>query len=280
VKRLVDLTPHDLAATPVWRYEGGTGADAAAAPTTRTALSINDDEIFLAATDFELFDSTRHVGFCFPADDSGIDYLQPVIVSGSRPVAFWFERAIAPEALEEQWRALGKSEKEIFPVGFRCQIPVDGRTVTGQIPGVEFSRDGTAAPVVSTEPSKKAGAPRPPAARPVTARKRGGVADRRVARRRRAGMNVEFASGALYGTGVVENVSRRGMFVRSMPIPETGPALRLTVHFSGGRKLVLMGRVVRKSRSAPPSASTHGFGLRLSEEWPDYEDLFPPDDTE
>ena len=276
MKRLVDLSPQDLAATPVWRYEGGSGADAMVAPTSRSTLSLLDDEIFLAATDFELFDATKHVGFCFPADDSGIDYLQPVIVTGSKPVWFWFEKAVPRETVEDQWKALGKTEAEIFPVGFRCLVPVDGRTVSGRIANVEFFRDGAEPPAESAEPAKSRRTPRAPAARPVSARKRGGVTDRRVARRRKAGMNVEFAAGALYGTGVVENVSRRGMFVRSMPIPETGPALRLTVHFSGGRKLVLMGRVVRKSRSAPPSASSHGFGLRLAEEWPDYEDLFPP----
>jgi hypothetical protein len=276
VKRLFDLTAQDLAATPVWRYEGGNGAEAMAAPTSRTALSLADDEIFLAATDFELFDATKHVGFCFPADDSGIDYLQPVIVTGAKPVSFWFERAVPREALEQQWKALGKTEAEIFPVGFRCLVPVDGRTVSGRIPAVEFSREEAEPSVAATDAGKTRRPSRAPAARPVSARKRGGVTERRVARRRKAGMNVEFAAGSLYGTGVVENVSRRGMFVRSMPIPETGPALRLTVHFSGGRKLVLMGRVVRKSRSAPPSAASHGFGLRLAEEWPDYEDLFPP----
>ena len=273
MKRLSELTVQDLTTSPVWRYEGGNGSDALAAPTRRHSLSQSDDEIFLAATDFELFDSTKHFGFCFPADDSGIDYLQPVILSGSRPVSFWFEKPAAPQTLEEQWKALGKNENEIFPVGFQCLVPVDGRTIRGRISGVEFSSE-VSPPAAGPPPGGEK--PRVPGARPVTARHRGGIAERRTARRRKAGMNVEFAAGALYGTGIVENVSRRGMFVRSMPIPETGPALRLTVHLSGGRKLVLVGRVVRKSRSAPPSASAHGFGLRLAEEWPDYEDFFPP----
>jgi hypothetical protein len=88
-------------------------------------------------------------------------------------------------------------------------------------------------------------------------------------------MTVEFTSGGLHGTGVVRDVSRRGMFIRANSVPETGPVLRLTVHLSDGRRLVLTGRVVRKSRNAPPSPGSRGFGLRLADEWPDYEDLFP-----
>jgi hypothetical protein len=287
VKRLVDLTAEDLRAAPVWRYEGGTGADALAAPTDRTSLSKMDDEIFLAATDFELFDSTRHSGFCFPADDSGIDYLQPVIVMGSRHVEFWFDGPVSADVLARQWSALGKREAEIFPVSFRCLVPVDGRTVSGRIPGVEFSHDAVsswpspprsmAPPSAPSAPEPRPTAERALTARPVSARQRAGRSiDRRTARRRHADMTVEFTSGGLHGTGVVRDVSRRGMFVRASSVPETGPALRLTVHLSDGRKLVLTGRVVRKSRTEPPSTVPRGFGFRLADEWPDYEDLFRP----
>jgi hypothetical protein len=71
VKRLADLTIQDLKDAPVWRYEGGDGPAAAVSPSRRTALSQSDDEIYLAATEFELFDGTMHSGFCFPADDTG-----------------------------------------------------------------------------------------------------------------------------------------------------------------------------------------------------------------
>src|SRR5215471_17152647 len=111
------------------------------APSKRVTLSQSDDEIYLAATDFELFDSTAHVGFCFPADDSGIDYLQPVIVSPSGHVNFWFDGPATPTILSNQWKALGKQLHEIFPVSYRCLVPVDGRTVSGRVDGVVSSRD-------------------------------------------------------------------------------------------------------------------------------------------
>lgn len=82
-------------------------------------------------------------------------------------------------------------------------------------------------------------------------------------------MTVEFDQDALRGTGITHDVSPRGMFVRSTHRPGTGPMLRLKVNLPGGRTLVLTGRVVRGAEASP------GFGLRLAEEWPQYEDLFP-----
>src|SRR5215472_3700315 len=126
VKRLVYLTVEDLEASPVWRYEGGSGPHATVAPTKRVSLSQSDDEIFLAATEFQLTDSSRHFGFCFPADDSGIDYLQPVIIRPAGHVNFWFDGPAEPGHLSRQWKSLGKEPSEIFPVAYRCLVPVDG----------------------------------------------------------------------------------------------------------------------------------------------------------
>ncbi|HYX20072.1 MAG TPA: PilZ domain-containing protein [Thermoanaerobaculia bacterium] len=277
MKRLVELTAEDLAAEPVWRYEGGAGAAAMVVPIRRDALSRSDDEVFLAATDFGLFDGSRHVGYCFPADDSGIDYLQPSIVVPGGQVAFWTEGPASPAELAERWRVLGKEPGQIFPASFRCRIPVDGGIVSGWIAGIESSRDLTVAIRELAPASGGRPAPLPdeleraPMARPAPARaKAGAVPDQRTARRRKAHMNVEFTQGDVHGTGVAENVSRRGLFVRTARAPGSGPPLRLTVNLPDGRKLVLTGRVVREA-----GQSATGFGLRLTEDWPNYDALFP-----
>lgn len=265
MKRLDELTVEDLVSSPVWRYEGGSGADARVAPSPRVSLSQMDDEIFLAATEFALADASRHMGFCFPADDSGIDYLQPVIVGRTRHVAFWFDGPVSAEELARQWAAFGKEPRQIFPVAFRCLVPVDGRTVNGRIAAIESSEEGP-------PPASPPEAPHEDA-KHVVSRRGIGTGEKRTARRRPAEMTVEFSQGDLQGTGVIGDVSRRGMFVQTTRIPGTGPVLRLTVNLPGGRKLVLRGKVVRNAdgtTSAPPN----GFGLRLVDEWPDYENLF------
>jgi hypothetical protein len=272
VKRLSELTAEDLAANPVWRYEGGSGAQAVVAPAKRDALSQADDEIFLAATAFELSDSTPHSGFCFPADDSGMDYLQPVIVSGSRHVSFWFDAPAPPELLESLWKALGKEPGEIFPVQFKCLVPVDGRTVSGRIEGFESSQDlrsGGPAPTIAQESKTAPRTGRVLSARPIQARRDTGPVEKRTARRRSAEMTVEFVQDAFRGTGITGNLSRRGMFVRSSRIPGAGPALKLTVKLPDGRNLVLTGRVIRTVSDASP-----GFGVRFSDDSPEYDALF------
>jgi hypothetical protein len=277
VKRLVDLTVEDLAANPVWRYVGGSGAQATIAPASKRSLSEADDEVFLAATEFELADSSRHRGFCFPADDSGIDYLQPVILTPTGHVNFWFDEPVAPEALSAQWGALGKDPRDIFPVAFRCLVPVDGRTDSGRVASVASPQDlpapalGTPGPHRTDTAERSRHVDRVPAARPVGARGRRGAIEKRTARRRKAEMKVEFTQDALHGTGVTGDISRRGMFVRTTRAPGTGPRLRLTVSLPDGRQLVLTGRVVRRAGDVSPS----GFGLRLADDWPNYENFLP-----
>ena len=195
--------------------------------------------------------------FSFPADGSSVDYLQPVILTPSGQVAFWFDAPPSPETLARQWSILGRPPSAIFPVTFRCRVPVDGRTVGGSIEGVEVSPE--AAPGLPATPSRRRGV---------------GTRETRTIRRHAKEMTVEFVQGSLRGTGITGNVSRRGMFVRSDLLPGTGPVLRLTVNLPGGRKLALKGRVVRSVASGPSAAAPTGFGLRLVEDWPEYDDLF------
>ena len=62
------------------------------------------------------------------------------------------------------------------------------------------------------------------------------------------------------------------MFVHSTQIPGAGPTLRLKVNLPEGRTLVLTAKVVRSVKPSP-SAKAPGFGVRLAEDSPEYEDL-------
>jgi hypothetical protein len=134
VKRLLDLTPADIRRCAVWRYEGENDEVALLHATDRHELTENERDIFIAETHFVLANGTQHIGFCTPADDdSGLDYLQPAIVTGVGHVYFWFDQPPSREMLQAQWRLLGVGHEEIFPVHFRCAVPVAGRIVTGVI---------------------------------------------------------------------------------------------------------------------------------------------------
>jgi hypothetical protein len=288
MKRLSDLTVDDLTSAPVWRYEGGEGADAVVVADGRDGLSQMDDEVFLAATEFLLPDSSQHLGFCFPVDNAGLDYLQPVILTRTGHVQFWFDGAAAPEVLSAQWAILGKRAEEIFPVRFRCRVPVDGHDVTGVIPGIETSADSLparpAGPIAgawsetdealyrSRRPDGSVLSARPSRVRRLFAN-RAGVCVTRTATRRRVEMMVEFDQGESRGTGVTGDVSRSGIFVRTARPPNGGPVVSLALHLPGGREILLMGRVVRSAAATDLSQST-GFALALTDKPTEYDEFF------
>jgi len=133
MKRLRDLEPDDLRRCPVWRYDGEIDDVAVLHATDRKELSIPSEDIFIVETQFVLASGAHHIGFCSPGEDDDIEALQPVIVTGERHVYFWFDDPPSREFLRAQWELLGASHEEIFPIHFRCMVPVNGRYVTGVI---------------------------------------------------------------------------------------------------------------------------------------------------
>lgn len=132
MKRLTDLRPSDLEHVPVWHYLGETDDVAQVRATERTELTDAEAEEFIARTQFVLANGTQHVGFCSPLEDA-LDIVQPVIVTAEGLVFFHFEEPPSHESLSAQWQRLGVGREQIFPVHYRCAVPVDGRYVTGTI---------------------------------------------------------------------------------------------------------------------------------------------------
>jgi len=142
MKRLRDLTPADLERVAVWHYDGAWDDVAEVRATDRAELQASADGVYIARTQFSLANGAQFLGFCSPTDDSGLDYLQPVILTSEGPVFFFFEQPASQETLNEQWRRLGAGHEQIFPVHYRCLVPVDGTFVTGVIEAEDL--DGAA----------------------------------------------------------------------------------------------------------------------------------------
>jgi len=133
MKRLTALTPADLERVAVWHHDGAGDDFAQVRATDRAELHQRDSATFIARTQFVLANGAQHVGFCSPSSDDAIDVLQPVIVTPDGLVYFFFEEPPSQETLERQWSRLGVGHEEIFPVHFRCLVPLDGVYVTGVI---------------------------------------------------------------------------------------------------------------------------------------------------
>src|SRR5712691_858247 len=133
MKRLRDLTPADLRRCSVWRYEGDIDDVAVVHATDRKEVKDPDSDVFIAETQFVLANGAQHIGFCSPMASDELAYLQPVIVTGQGHVYFWFDEPPSRETLNAQWAILGGGREEIFPVHYRCKVPVNGRYITGVI---------------------------------------------------------------------------------------------------------------------------------------------------
>jgi len=133
MKRLTELTPADLERAAVWHYSGETDETASVRATDRHELSAREAGLFLARTQFALANGAQHVGFCSPGEEVTLEYLQPVIVTAVGPVYFWFADPPTQESLRAQWQKLGARREDIFPVHYRCTVPIGGRYLTGMI---------------------------------------------------------------------------------------------------------------------------------------------------
>jgi hypothetical protein len=133
VKRLHDLRPEDLERAAVWHYDGESDEVATVRATERAELSAAERGLYIARTQFALANGAQFIGFCSPVDDYGLESLQPVILTSEGLVYFHFEDPPSQETLAAQWKRLGAGHEQVFPVHFRCTVPVDGVYVTGLI---------------------------------------------------------------------------------------------------------------------------------------------------
>jgi hypothetical protein len=132
---LKNLTVEDLARCPIWRYEGPSDDTASVSPAA--AFEHPDREVYIARTRFVLADGSEWWGYCSPIDDSGLDYVQPVLLTPSGPVRFWYDESPAEPEPARTCRLLGRPPERVFPVRFECVVPVEGRVVGGELPRID-----------------------------------------------------------------------------------------------------------------------------------------------
>ena len=131
MKRLLDLTNADLEQHPVWRYEGKTDEEATVWPVP--GFEEPDRHAYIARTRFLLNDGTEHFGYCSPTDDSGLDYIQPVIVVPSGHVRFWYDHSPPHREPAHACSMLDRLPEQVFPVRYECLIPFEGQQLVGEI---------------------------------------------------------------------------------------------------------------------------------------------------
>jgi hypothetical protein len=135
VKRLCELTEEDLRSCSLWRYEGESDATASVFPSLTFAEA--DQHAYIARTRFVLADSSEWWGYCSPTDESGLDYIQPVLLTPAGPIRFWYEKPEPEADVAHACRLLGRPPEGVFPIQFECVVPFEGRLLQGRLSGIE-----------------------------------------------------------------------------------------------------------------------------------------------
>jgi hypothetical protein len=139
-KQSYDLRPDDLAHFPIWEYaldeEGEDGQDEATVK-PRPDLSVADpaEGMLIARAEFIARDGTRYEGYVSPSDEEAFGFGQPTIVTDEGQVNFWYGAfPPKPGALEADYKLLGKTAEQLFPVRYRALVEYEGARLEGEIP--------------------------------------------------------------------------------------------------------------------------------------------------
>jgi len=124
-KPVDELTLREIQEKPIWKSD----YDHAVCPTDLTTHPDPniDQATYIVLTTFTLNDGTVMTGYCSPADDSGIDYIQPVIIIDGSHVQLWDEENARETDKLLIAKKLFRSVDQIFPLKYSSNILCEGR---------------------------------------------------------------------------------------------------------------------------------------------------------
>jgi hypothetical protein len=128
-KLLRELRADDFEQSKVWEYRGNSDETATAEPSSQKELAEDDGHVYLVLTEFRLADGTTLHGFSSPTDDSGLDYVQPVIFHGGDQLMLWRD----DRDVENVSQALGRESTDVYPIYWKSVVLIDGEDRTGFI---------------------------------------------------------------------------------------------------------------------------------------------------
>jgi hypothetical protein len=121
-KSVASLSKDDLASHPVWEWRAA-GSEEFVRPSELVELPEprGDTPVYIAATEFRAACGRTFFGYCSPADHSGLDYTQPVILAPSGGVRIWNEIEGRVDG-QNVGASLGLATEQLFPLHIRCLV--------------------------------------------------------------------------------------------------------------------------------------------------------------
>lgn len=129
---LNQLRKNDILKSPVWKFWYEDGLEKIA-PVDISHITENSLDVFIVLTEFTLSNQSSWIGFCSPQDSSGIDYIQPVIITEKEQISFYKDSPWTKHEKEVELLKLGYSSKEVFPIRFKTKVKCDKEYFSSKI---------------------------------------------------------------------------------------------------------------------------------------------------
>ena len=130
--KIKNLSVSDLLKWPVWRYWTTGEMEFVQSETIQEITEISDN-CYIVLTEFILNNKIKFIGFCSPQDFSGLDYIQPVILTKVGQVNLYKELAFDEDDKLKDITKLGYTFEEVFPIYFHVKISCDGEFRSGKV---------------------------------------------------------------------------------------------------------------------------------------------------
>jgi hypothetical protein len=133
-KLLTNLTLDDLIHQPCWIHYALENIEYVF-PARKKEISEADSNNYVVLTEFILNDKTKHLGFCSPQDTSGLDYIQPVIITSRGHLPLYFDTLETIDLSGLTSKILSKKIHEVFPLTYVAKIKCDKKYHKGLVDG-------------------------------------------------------------------------------------------------------------------------------------------------
>ena len=131
-KLLSNLTNTDLINRPIWEHWAENNIEFVT-PSNLQEISESCKEGHIVLTEFKLNNGKKLYGFCSPQEPSGLDYIQPTIISEKGLINLWKENDWTIEEENEILEIFKIDRKSIFPIEYRTMIKCDGEFHYGKL---------------------------------------------------------------------------------------------------------------------------------------------------
>ena len=131
-KRLSDLSTADLLENQIWEYWMENNTEFVKA-SNKTEVTDGKNVTHIVVTDFIFNNKSKHLGFCSPQGDGGLDNIQPVVFIGKGQVEFYKENDWTESEKNKALFKLGLNFNDVFPVIYHTRIKCDRKIFSGTL---------------------------------------------------------------------------------------------------------------------------------------------------